>query len=112
MTTAASLGSPPPTSASNPSLLDILGALQRASWSLQHSAVAAFLAKHLPAAAALMTSDAHATVAVIVVLRAKFKGSKAGWHAHVKRAAQSARLRLGDSGYATLKISLVNAMSA
>ena len=59
-----------------------------------------------------MTSDAHATVAVIVVLRAKFKDSKAGWRAHVKRAAQSARLTLGDSVYATLKVSLVNAMSA
>ena len=108
----ASLYSPPPTSECNPSLLDILGALERASWSLQHSAVTAFLAKHLPAAAALMTSDAHATVAVIVVLRAKFKDSKAGWRAHVKRAAQSARLTLGDSVYATLKVSLVNAMSA
>jgi hypothetical protein len=47
-----------------------------------------------------------------VVLRAKFKDSKAGWRAHVKRAAQSARLTLGDSVYATLKVSLVNAMSA
>jgi hypothetical protein len=58
-----------------------------------------------------LTSDAHATVAIIVVLRAKFKLSKAGWHAHVKLGAHNARLTLGDSAYAALKISLVNVMS-
>jgi hypothetical protein len=92
--------------------LDVLGALQSASWSLHHPVVAAFLNKHLPTADALLTSDAHATVAVIVVLRAKFKDSKAGWHAHVKRAALSARRTLGDSAYASLKESLVRAISA
>jgi hypothetical protein len=92
--------------------LDILGALERASWSLRHPAVAAFLTKHLPAAAALLTTDAHATVAVIAVLRVKFKDSKAGWCVHVKRAAQSARLSLGDSAYAALKVSMVSAMGA
>jgi hypothetical protein len=46
-----------------------------------------------------------------VILRAKFKDSKAGWHAHVKRAAQSARRNLGDSAYASLKESLVPAAS-
>ena len=108
---SSSARSPAPTSGSDPSLLDILGALERASWSLRHPAVAAFLTKHLPAGAALLTSDAHATVAVIVVLRAKFKDSKAGWHAHVKRAALSARRTLGDSAYASLKESLVRAIS-
>ena len=103
--------SPPSISAANPSLLDILGALQGASWCLQHPAVAAFINKHMPTAVAALTSDAHATVAVIVILRAKFKDSKAGWHAHVKRAAQSARRNLGDSAYASLKESLVPAAS-
>jgi Mg-chelatase subunit ChlD len=102
--------SPLSISATSPSLLDILGALQSALWSLQHPIVAAFLNKHLPTANAMLTSDAHATVAVIVVLRAKFKDSKAGWHAHVKRAAHSARCSLGDSAYASLKVSLVHAM--
>jgi hypothetical protein len=102
----------PKVFATDPSLLDVLGALQSASWSLQHAVVAAFLNKHLPSADALLTSDAHATVGVIVVLRAKFKDSKAGWHAHVKRAAHSARRTLGDSAYASLKVSLVHVMSA
>jgi hypothetical protein len=95
----------------DPSLLDVLGALQSASWSLHHPVVAAFLNKHLPTADTLLTSDAHATVAVIVVLRAKFKDSKAGWHSHVKRAAQSARRTLGDSAYVSLKESLARAIS-
>jgi len=98
--------------ATDPSLLDVLGALQSASWSPQHPVVAAFLIKHLPTMVhTSLTSDAHATVGVIVVLRAKFKDSKAGWHAHVKRAAHSARLTLGDSEYASLKVSLVHAIS-
>jgi hypothetical protein len=95
--------------ATDPSLLDVLGALQSASWSPQHPVVAAFLNKHLPTMDDLLTSDAHATVGVIVVLRAKFKDSKAGWHAHVKRAAHSARRTLGDS--ASLKASLVHVIS-
>jgi hypothetical protein len=98
--------------ATDPSLLDVLGALQSASWDLRHPVVAAFLNKHLPMTDALLTSDAHATVAVIVVLRVKFKDSKAGWHAHVKRSALSARRILGDSAYASLKESLVRAISA
>jgi hypothetical protein len=98
--------------ATDPSLLDVLGALQSASWDLRHPVVAAFLNKHLPMTDALLTSDAHATVAVIVVLRVKFKDSKAGWQAHVKRAALSARRTLGDSAYASLKESLVRAISA
>ena len=97
--------------ATDPSLLDVLGALHSASWSPQHPVVAAFLMKHLPTAHTSLTSDAHATVGVIVVLRAKFKDSKAGWHAHVKRAAHSARLALGDSEYAALKATLVHAIS-
>ena len=80
--------------ATDPSLLDVLGALHSASWSPQHPVVAAFLMKHLPMAHTSLTSDAHATVSVIVVLRAKFKDSK---------AAHSARLALGDSEYASLK---------
>ena len=101
----------PKVFATDPSLLDVLGALQSASWSPQHPVVAAFLMKHLPMAHTSLTSDAHATVGVIVVLRAKFKDSKAGWHAHVKRAAQSARRTLGDSAYASLKQSLAHAIS-
>ena len=97
--------------ATDPSLLDVLGALHSASWSPQHAVVTAFLMKHLPMAHTSLTSDAHATVGVIVVLRAKFKDSKAGWHAHVKRAAHSARLALGDSEYASLKATLVHAIS-
>jgi hypothetical protein len=97
--------------ATDPSLLDVLGALHSASWSPQHPVVAAFLMKHLPMAHTSLTSDAHATVGVIVVLRAKFKDSKAGWHAHVKRAAHSARLALGDAEYASLKATLVRAIS-
>ena len=91
--------------------MDVLGALHSASWSPQHPVVAAFLMKHLPMAHTSLTSDAHATVGVIVVLRAKFKDSKAGWHTHVKRAAQSARLALGDAEYASLKATLVHAIS-
>jgi hypothetical protein len=51
-----------------PSLVNVLGALQRSSWSLQHTVVARFLSHHLPAAAALCSDDAPTTVTVILVL--------------------------------------------
>jgi Mg-chelatase subunit ChlD len=94
-----------------PSLLELLGALMHASWSLQHPFVQAFLENHLPAAAAMCGSDAETTVAVIVVLRALFKHSKAGWHVHVKRAAKKARSDLGDSKYSTCKTMLASALA-
>ena len=93
------------------SLLDVLGALHGACWSMQTPAVAHFLAKQLPQAAGMCKSDAHVTVAVIVVLRARFKDSKNGWVAHVKRAAQHARSALGDTEYASHKAALASAMS-
>jgi hypothetical protein len=93
------------------SLLDVLGALHGACWSMQHPAVAHFLAKQLPQSADMCKSDAHVTVAVIVVLRARFKDSKNGWVAHVKRAAQHARSALGDTEYASHKAALTSAMS-
>jgi Mg-chelatase subunit ChlD len=95
-----------------PSLLDVLGALQRGSWSLKHPVVAAFLSQHLPAAAAVCNHDAHATVAVIVVLRSKFKHSKAGWRVHVKRAAKGARAALGDAVYYSHKALVAGALGA
>ena len=95
-----------------PSLLDVLGALQRGSWSLQHPVVAAFLSRHLPAAAAVCSDDAHTTVAVIVVLRSKFKHSKAGWRVHVKRAANGARAALGDAVYSSHKALVAGALGA
>ena len=95
-----------------PSLLDVLGALQRGSWSLQHPVVAAFLSRHLPAAAAVCSDDAHTTVAVIVVLRSKFKHSKAGWRVHVKRAANGARAALGDAVYSWHKALVAGALGA
>jgi hypothetical protein len=97
--------------APHPSLLDLLGALLHASWSLQHPAVQSFLANHLPAAAVMCGSDAETTVAVIVVLRVLFKHSKAGWHVHVKRAAKKARSDLGDSKYSTCKTMLASALA-
>jgi hypothetical protein len=95
-----------------PSLLDVLGALQRGSWSLQHPVVARFLSHHLPAAAALCSDDAHTTVAVIVVLRSKFKHSKAGWRVHVKRAAKGARAALGDAAYSSHKALVAGSLCA
>ena len=95
-----------------PSLLDVLGALQRGSWSLQHPVVARFLSHHLPAAAALYSDDAHTTVAVIVVLRSKFKHSKAGWRVHVKRAAKGARAALGDAAYSSHKALVAGSLCA
>ena len=95
-----------------PSLLDVLGALQRGSWSLQHPVVAAFLSQHLPTAAAVCSDDAHATVAVIVILRSKFKHSKAGWRVHVKRAAKSSRAALGDAVYSSHKALVAGALAA
>ena len=50
-------------------------------------------------------------VAVIVVLRARFKDSKNGWVAHVKRAALHARSALGDIEYTAHKAALASAMS-
>jgi hypothetical protein len=94
-----------------PSLLDVLAAMQRASWSIQHPVVAAFISIHMPSAAAMCTSDALVTIAVIVVLRAKFKDSKQGWHVHVKRAAKECRAALGDALYAIHKASLVSALN-
>jgi hypothetical protein len=94
------------------SLLDVLGALQRGSWSLQHPVVAAFLSQHLPTAAAVCSDDVHATVAVIVILRSKFKHSKAGWRVHVKRAAKSARAALGDAVYSSHKALVAGALAA
>jgi hypothetical protein len=94
-----------------PSLLDVLAAMQRASWSIQHPVVAAFISKHMPSAAAMCTSDALVTIAVIVVLRTKFKDSKQGWHVHVKRAAKECRAALGDALYAIHKASLVSALN-
>ena len=99
---------PRPASASAPSLLDVLGALRGASWTLQHPAVAEFIALHAPAAAAACSSDALTTVAVIVVLRTKFKSTKNGWHAHVRRAARWAREVLGDAEYAQRKVAMGN----
>jgi hypothetical protein len=95
-----------------PSLLDVLGALQRGSWSLQHPVVARFLSHHLPAATALCGDDAHTTVAVIVVLRSKFKHSKAGWRVHVKRAAKGARAALGDAAYSSHKALVAGSLCA
>ena len=95
-----------------PSLLDVLGALQRGLWSLQHPVVARFLSHHLPEAAALCSDDAHATVAVIVVLRSKFKHSKSGWRVHVKRAAKGARAALGDAVYSSHKVSVAGSVGA
>jgi hypothetical protein len=127
--TDASAPAPPPMSGASPppalaaadraptnavggsSLLDVLGALHGACWSMQHPAVAHFLAKQLPQAADMCKNDAHVTVAVIVVLRARFKDSKNGWVAHVKRAAQHARSALGDREYASHKAALASAMS-
>jgi hypothetical protein len=94
---------PPHSFVGDSSLLDVLGAMDSASWSMSHPAVVNFLARHLPQTAEICTSNAHVTVAVIVVLRAKFKHVKKGWHAHVKRAAQAARCALGDVEYASCK---------
>jgi hypothetical protein len=58
----------------------------------------------------MCTSDDLVTVAVIVVLRASFKGSKSGWHAHVKRAARRARAALGDFEYSQHKAALLAAL--
>lgn len=99
-----------PGPASIPSLLDVLGALDGAVWSMQHPAVAAFLDKHLPAAVLLCTSDALTTVAVIVAIRATFKDSKAGWHVHIQRAARCARSTLGDAAYAAHKAAVVSTL--
>jgi large subunit ribosomal protein L40e len=93
------------------SLLDVLGALHGASWSLSRPTVANFLAKHMPSAAVMCTSDDHVSVAVIVVLRANFKSSKSGWHAHVKRAACKARTALGDAEYYQHKAALLAALN-
>jgi hypothetical protein len=95
-----------------PSLLDVLGALQRGSWSPQHPVVARFLSHHLLTAAALCSDDAHTTVAVIVVLRSKFKHSKAGWRVHVKRAAKGARAALGDAVYSSHKALVAGSLGA
>jgi hypothetical protein len=102
--------SPPPKQDGTSSLLDVLGALHGASWSLSHPAVVNFLAKHMPSAVVMCTSDDLVTVAVIVVLRASFKGSKSGWHAHVKRAARRARAALGDFEYSQHKAALLAAL--
>jgi hypothetical protein len=101
---------PPPPHQGAVSLLDLLGAMRSMTWSLCHPAVCDFIAKHLPDAAALCASDDHVTVAVIVVLRACFKGSKSGWHAHVKRAAHRARAALGDAEYCRQKAALKSAL--
>jgi hypothetical protein len=94
----------PPPKQDGTSLLDVLGALHGASWSLSHPAVVNFLAKHMPSAVVMCTSDDLVSAAVIVVLRASFKGSKSGWHAHVKRAA------LGDFEYSQHKAALLAAL--
>jgi ubiquitin len=100
----------PPREQEESFLLDVLGALHGASWSLSHPAVVNFLAKHMPAAAAMCTSDDLVSVAVIVSLRASFKGSKSGWHSHVKRAAHRARTALGDVEYYRHKAALLGTL--
>jgi hypothetical protein len=100
----------PPPQQDGTSLLDLLGALHGASWCLSHPAVVNFLAKHMSAALVTCTSDDLVSLAVIVVLRASFKGSKSGWHAHVKRAARKARAALGDFEYSQRKAALLAAL--
>jgi hypothetical protein len=65
------------------SLLDILGALSGGSWPL--------------------SSDATATIAVIVILRSKFSNFKKGWHVHVNRSKAFARKAVGEATYTSLK---------
>jgi len=99
--------SPPPSAdLGDVSVLVVLGAMRSGSWSLGHGVVNAFLTKHLPSAIAMCQSDAHSTLAVIVVLRAHFKPTKQGWHLHVIRGKQYARAQLGDLEYCAFKTSL------
>lgn len=101
---------PPHPFVGESTLLDVLGAMDSASWSMSHPAVVNFLTRHLPQAAQICASNAHVTVAVIVVLRAKFKHAKKGWRTHVKRAAQAAHCALGEVEYASCKAILVRAL--
>ena len=97
-----------------PSLVNVLGALQRSSWSLQHTVVARFLSHHLPAAAALCSHDAPTTVTVIVALRSKFKHSKKQvGGVHVKTfAGKGARAALGAAVFSSHKVLVADALGA
>jgi hypothetical protein len=84
------------------SLLDILGALSGGSWRVSDSTVRVFIENHCKTSSTL-SSDAAATIAVIVILRSKFSNFKKGWHVHVNRSKAFARKSLGEATYTSLK---------
>jgi Mg-chelatase subunit ChlD len=84
------------------SLLDILGALSGGSWRVSDATVRVFIENHCKTSSTL-SSDAAATIAVIVILRSKFSNFKKGWHVHVNRSKAFARKSVGDATYTSLK---------